>query len=232
MSDAKIIVALDLPSASQALALAERLSPGRCRLKIGAFLFTREGPALIRRLIGMGFDLFLDLKFHDIPHTVAGAVAVAADLGVWMVTVHACGGRKMMEAAADALARRRKRPHLIGVTVLTSMDRACLRTIGVNDPPTAQVDRLTVLALDAGLDGVVCAAQEARATKTLAGAAFLAVTPGIRPAGEDADDQSRVMTPVQAAENGSDYLVIGRPITGAPDPVAALAAIDESLRGR
>lgn len=231
MSDPKIIVALDLPSAAQALALAERLCPSRCRLKIGTFLFTREGPALVQRLIGMGFDLFLDLKFHDIPHTVAGAVEAAAEFGVWMITVHTLGGRQMMQVAANTLAQRRNRPYLIGVTVLTSSDTACLREVGINDSPQVQVDRLTALAQSAGLDGVVCAAQEARATKQRAGPAFITVTPGIRLREAEGDDQSRVMTPVQALENGSDYLVIGRPITDAPDPVVALAAIDESLQG-
>ena len=230
MSEAKVIVALDFPCAEQALTLAEQLSPETCRLKIGSFLFTRYGPALTQRLIAMGFDLFLDLKFHDIPHTVAGAVAMAADLDVWMLTLHACGGRKMMEAAANVLAQRGKRPYLIAVTVLTSMDEAQLRAIGMNDSLLTQVERMTALARDAGLDGVVCAAQEARVTKTLAGESFLAVTPGIRPPGAAVADQARVMTPRQAVENGSDYLVIGRPITRASDPLAVIAAIDASLR--
>jgi orotidine-5'-phosphate decarboxylase len=220
-----IIVALDYAQAPPALALARRLDPARCRLKVGKQLFTREGPAIIDQLREQGFEVFLDLKFHDIPNTVAGACRAAADLGVWMINVHASGGRKMM-LAVDAAATP---PLLIAVTVLTSLDAADLRDTGIGGQPAEQVTRLAKLTHECGLDGVVCSPKE---LETLAGAVpdtFLRVTPGVRPAGKDDGDQKRVATPAQALADGAHYLVIGRPITQAADPAAALAAIEVEL---
>ena len=229
MSRRPVLVALDVNHRDDALRLAAQLAPGQCRLKIGKELYTREGRALLETLHQQGHDIFLDLKFHDIPNTVAAAVRVAADMGVWMVNVHASGGRKMLEAAADALAHYPKPPLLIAVTVLTSMNAADLRETGVEEPLAAHVARLTTLAADSGLNGVVCSAQEAAAVKAAHGDTFHTVTPGIRPAWAASDDQSRIMTPEAAIAAGSDYLVIGRPITRATDPVAALAAINRSI---
>lgn len=222
----RVIVALDYPRATQALAMAERLDPRRCRLKIGKELFTADGPDAVRMLVARGFDVFLDLKFHDIPNTVAGAVRAAAALGVWMLNVHASGGRRMMSAAREALAGLPGRsPLLIAVTVLTSMEEAELHETGVAGGVDEQVLRLTALALGCGLDGVVCSAREATALRARFGAPPVLVTPGIRPAGSAADDQRRTLTPAQAIAAGADYLVVGRPVTGATDPRAALAAI-------
>ncbi|WP_298644175.1 orotidine-5'-phosphate decarboxylase [uncultured Cardiobacterium sp.] len=229
MTRRAILVALDTNRREDALHLAARLDPACCRLKIGKELYTREGRVLVETLQQQGHDIFLDLKFHDIPHTVAAAVRVAADMGVWMANVHAGGGRKMLEAAANALTHYRTPPLLIAVTVLTSMNDADLRETGIDEPLAAHVARLTALAADSGLDGVVCSAQEAAAVKAAHGSAFLTVTPGIRPAWVAADDQSRIMTPEAAIAGGSDYLVIGRPITRATDPAAALAAIRRSI---
>jgi orotidine-5'-phosphate decarboxylase len=219
-------VALDFPSDKPALALVDQLDPAKCRLKVGKELFTRSGPELVRALNGRGFEVFLDLKFHDIPNTTAAAVAAAADLGVWMVNVHASGGAKMMTACRERLESFGKdRPLLIAVTVLTSMDADDLWGIGIADSPQVQVSRLATLTRNCGLDGVVCSAQEAPALKAEQGAGFKLVTPGIRPMSSDKGDQQRIMTPTDAIKAGSDYLVIGRPITQATDPLAALEAI-------
>jgi orotidine-5'-phosphate decarboxylase len=224
-----VIVAMDYADATAALALARRLDPAACRLKVGKELFTVAGPAVVEQMQGLGFEVFLDLKFHDIPNTVASAVRVAAELGLWMVNVHAAGGRRMLEAAADAVAAFSAPPLLIGVTVLTSMDEADYSEIGYARPLAQQVLELAALCSDCGLDGVVCSAREAADLRRSRGEAFLLVTPGIRPAGSDGDDQRRVLTPAQALAAGSSYLVIGRPITRAADPAAALAAINASL---
>ncbi len=229
MNDPRIIIALDYADPAPALALAERLDPGECRLKVGKELFSRCGPALLERLIARDFDVFLDLKFHDIPNTVARACAVAADLGVWMVNVHASGGRRMMEAARECLDKRGQRPRLIAVTVLTSMSQADLREIGILSPPAEQVLKLARLAAGAGMDGVVCAAAEAGMLRRELGRDFCLVTPGIRPRGSARDDQQRITTPEEAIANGSDYLVIGRPITQASDPLQALAGINAGI---
>ena len=228
----KIIVALDFPSDQPALALVDQLDPAKCRLKVGKELFTRSGPALVRDLQSRGFDVFLDLKFHDIPNTTSAAVAAAADLGVWMVNVHASGGEKMMTACRDRLESFGKdRPLLIAVTVLTSMGPEDLAGIGITDSPEAQVSRLATLTRNCGLDGVVCSAQEAPALKAEQGKDFKLVTPGIRPLSADKGDQQRIMTPTDALKAGSDYLVIGRPITQAADPLAALEAIHSEVVG-
>lgn len=230
MNSTKIIVALDYADAASALALVERLDPGLCRLKVGKELFTVAGPELVRGLVGRGFDVFLDLKFHDIPNTVAAACRAAAGLGVWMLNVHASGGRRMMTAAADALAELPQRPLLIAVTVLTSMSAEDLTEVGVADTPADQVLRLARLSQDCKLDGVVCSAQEASMLRTDLGSDFRLVTPGIRPAGAAVGDQRRVMTPAEAMHAGATDLVIGRPITGASDPVVALKQIYSELQ--
>ncbi|MEH6551003.1 MAG: orotidine-5'-phosphate decarboxylase [Pseudomonadales bacterium] len=224
-----VLVALDYASAAPALTLASQLDPADCRLKVGKELFTAAGPELIRSLVAQGFDVFLDMKFHDIPNTVAGAVRAAAELGVWMINVHASGGSRMMKAAADALAGMDKPPLLIAVTVLTSMDASDLAEIGISIDTSEQVTRLARLAQTCGLDGIVCSAQEAPAMRDTMGPNFTLVTPGIRPLNSAADDQRRIVTPAQAIANGSDYLVIGRPITQADDPQLALKAILQEL---
>jgi orotidine-5'-phosphate decarboxylase len=226
----KIIVALDYPAAAPALALASRLDPQRCALKVGKELFTRAGPGLVEILVGRGFRVFLDLKFHDIPNTVAAACDAAADLGVWMVNLHASGGRRMMEAAQERFAARIHAPLLIAVTVLTSLDREDLIEIGCPDEPLTRVLRLARLTRAAGLAGIVCSPQEAARVRGELGPGFILVTPGVRPASAAAGDQKRVMTPRDALVAGSDYLVIGRPITAADDPVAALAAIEAEIQ--
>lgn len=224
-----IIVALDFPSREAALALASRLDPAQCRVKVGKELFTRCGPGIVEALQTLGFEVFLDLKFHDIPNTTAMAVTAAAELGVWMVNVHCSGGLRMMSACRGALDRfAGRRPLLIGVTVLTSMEREDLAGIGLDIEPQQQVLRLAALAEQAGLDGLVCSAREATALKS-AHPALCLVTPGIRPAGSAQDDQRRILTPRQALEAGSDYLVIGRPITQAIDPALALATVVAEL---
>ena len=229
-TDPKIIVALDYPSENPALELADKLDPARCRLKVGKELFTRSGPQLVQSLQSRGFDVFLDLKFHDIPNTTSAAVAAAADLGVWMVNVHASGGERMMTACRERLESFGKdRPLLIAVTVLTSMAAEDLAGVGIMDAPEVQVARLAALTGKCGLDGVVCSAQEASTLKAQMGRDFTLVTPGIRPLSAELGDQQRVMTPEQAIRAGSDYLVIGRPITKAPDPLAALNGIWEDL---
>jgi len=223
--DPKIIVALDYPQAGPAIELANRLEPALCRLKVGKELFTAAGPQLVEALQQRGFEVFLDLKFHDIPNTTAQACKAAAGLGVWMVNVHALGGRKMMEAAREALANHVRRPKLIAVTILTSMSQEDLEGIGIQVSPAQMVARLAQLAQDSDLDGVVCSAQEATMLRRQSGDDFCLVTPGIRPANAAANDQSRIMTPRSALESGANYLVIGRPITQAPDPLAALQEI-------
>ena len=230
MSHAKrIIVALDYAAEEPALALVERLDPTRCRLKVGKELFTRLGPGFVTELQRRGFEVFLDLKFHDIPNTVAAACVAAADLGVWMVNVHVSGGRRMMETARAALERCERPPLLIGVTVLTSLDQGDLAEIGCPGAPEARVIALAGLARESGLDGIVCSPLEASAVRAALGGDFLLVTPGVRPAGAEVGDQKRVMTPTEAIAAGAHYLVIGRPITQAPDPLSALARIDRSL---
>ncbi|MCC6301463.1 MAG: orotidine-5'-phosphate decarboxylase [Gammaproteobacteria bacterium] len=229
MDAKRIIVALDYPEPARALEMADRLDGALCRVKVGKELFTRAGPGLVEQLNARGLEVFLDLKFHDIPNTVAAACAAAAELGVWMVNVHAQGGRRMLEAARESLVRFTSRPRLIAVTVLTSLDDAELREIGFQDSAERLVERLAALTAEAGLDGVVCSAREAAVLRGRHGAGFTLVTPGIRPDGGAQDDQRRVMTPAEAIHAGSDYLVIGRPITGAADPVAALQAIQAEI---
>ena len=225
-----VIVALDFADAEAALRLADRLDPSACRLKVGKELFTLAGPDLVRRLVDKQFDVFLDLKFHDIPNTVAAAVQAAAKLGVWMVNVHASGGERMMLAARDALAGLGdKAPLLIAVTVLTSMTRDELNQLNVQGEVADHVQHLAAMAKRCGLDGVVCSASEATVLKQQFGKDFSLVTPGIRPAGSDKGDQRRVMTPRDAIAAGSDYLVIGRPITQAADPLQALQSINKDL---
>lgn len=229
--DPQIIVALDYAAAAPALELAARLNPALCRLKVGKELFTAAGPQLVEQLMQRGFEVFLDLKFHDIPNTTAQACKAAAGLGVWMVNVHALGGRRMLEAAQEALAQASKPPKLIAVTVLTSMGADDLTELGIAAAPAELVLRLATLARDSGLDGVVCSAQEAPLLRAECGPAFCLVTPGIRPAQAGLDDQMRVMTPREALANGSSYLVIGRPITRAADPLQALQEIALQIGG-
>ncbi|MES2366426.1 MAG: orotidine-5'-phosphate decarboxylase [Pseudomonadota bacterium] len=225
MNDPKIIVALDYPDADSALALVARLDPLLCRLKVGKQLFTAAGPGFVELLVRRGFAVFLDLKFHDIPTTVALACKAAANLGVWMMNVHALGGSTMMRTAREALGESAQRPLLIAVTLLTSMNEQDMQEIGLAGNPKEAVLRLASLTEVAGLDGVVCSAQEASLLKHSIGDAFCLVTPGIRPAMVASGDQQRVMTPAAALAAGSDYLVIGRPITHAEDPLKALQDI-------
>lgn len=230
MNDSKIVVALDYERQSDAFAFVDKIEPNSCRLKVGKEMFTLFGPDFVRQLHQRGFSVFLDLKFHDIPNTCSKAVRAAAELGVWMVNVHASGGERMMVAAREILEPYGKdRPLLIAVTVLTSMEQCDLAGIGINVEPSQQVMRLARLTQHAGLDGVVCSAQEATQLKAELGQDFKLVTPGIRPIGADVGDQKRIMTPEKAIAAGSDYLVIGRPITQAADPAAVLAAINHSL---
>ena len=226
----KVLIALDYDNEAAALSFVSQLSPDECRLKVGKEMFTYFGPQFVKKLVDQGFDVFLDLKFHDIPNTVAKAVTAAAELGVWMVNVHASGGHEMMAKAKAALVPYGdKAPLLIAVTVLTSMDQGQLLKLGIEKTPQEQVLYLAKLAQESGLDGVVCSAQEAELLKSQLGSEFKLVTPGIRPAGSDAGDQKRIMTPEKAIKAGSDYLVIGRPITQADDPAATLKAINQSL---
>jgi orotidine-5'-phosphate decarboxylase len=229
MTDPKILVALDYPDESQALAMVDRLRPELCRLKVGKEMFTRLGPGFVEKLQQRDFQVFLDLKYHDIPNTVARACEAAADLGVWMVNVHALGGRRMMEAAAEALAGYRQRPLLIAVTILTSMSDQDLQEIGIDKPAGDMAVKLAQLAQQSNLDGVVCSAMEAAHMRKNLGDNFILVTPGIRPVGSEQDDQHRIMTPVDAMQAGASYLVIGRPITRADDPVGLLRTINSDI---
>jgi orotidine-5'-phosphate decarboxylase len=224
-NDPKVIVALDFESSDKALALVDQLDPSMCRLKVGKELFTRTGPQLVEKFIGKDFDVFLDLKFHDIPNTVAKACVSAAELGVWMVNVHAQGGPKMMEAAREAIAGYNQRPLLIAVTILTSLTDDDLQAVGLQGTAEQNVLRLAQLAEQSGLDGVVCSPMEVLTLREKVSENFKLVTPGIRPTGSSKDDQSRVMTPKTALAAGSNYIVIGRPITQAKNPLAALQAI-------
>ncbi len=230
MIDQKVIVALDYANQNDALTFVDKIDPNSCRLKVGKEMFTLFGPSFVDQLHQRGFSVFLDLKFHDIPNTCSKAVRAAAEMGVWMVNVHASGGERMMQASREILEPYGKdRPLLIGVTVLTSMEQSDLQGIGIDVAPQEQVMRLATLTKNAGLDGVVCSAQESNMLKTALGSDFKLVTPGIRPAGSEAADQRRIMTPVDAIAAGSDYLVIGRPITQASDPALVLQQINASL---
>ncbi|MCG7489473.1 orotidine-5'-phosphate decarboxylase [Vibrio sp. Of14-4] len=230
MIDQKVIVALDYDNQADALEFVDRIDPASCRLKVGKEMFTLFGPDFVKLLHQRGFSVFLDLKFHDIPNTCSKAVRAAAELGVWMVNVHASGGERMMQASRDILEPYGKeRPLLIGVTVLTSMEQRDLSGIGVDVVPQEHVVRLATLAKNSGLDGVVCSAQESCMLKSTLGQSFNLVTPGIRPVGSEVGDQKRIMTPVDAIEAGSDYLVIGRPITQSPHPAEVLAEINRTL---
>jgi orotidine-5'-phosphate decarboxylase len=228
-TDPKIIIALDYDSADAASKLVSRLDPSLCKLKVGKELFTTAGPAWVETLSRQGYEVFLDLKFHDIPHTVAQACKAAANLGVWMVNVHALGGRAMMSAAREALATLPQRPRLIAVTILTSMGASDLAELGIQEEPRQMVSRLAQLANACGLDGVVCSAQEAAMLRQQMGSDFTLVTPGIRPTNTKVDDQNRIMTPAAALSSGASYLVIGRPITQSPDPLAALQSIQQEI---
>ncbi len=225
----RLIVACDFASSEECLKFIKQLDPKSVRLKVGKELFAVGGPQLVKELIAQNFDVFLDLKYHDIPNTVAKAVAAVARLGVWMVNVHASGGSKMMKAAKRALEEFDQPPLLIGVTVLTSMSAEDLLELDIHKTPQEQVKLLAALAKESGLDGVVCSAQEATVLKEICGEAFVLVTPGIRPEGADTNDQQRVMTPTKAIAAGSDYLVMGRPITGSADPAKICREINESL---
>ncbi|OUS12977.1 orotidine 5'-phosphate decarboxylase [Gammaproteobacteria bacterium 53_120_T64] len=228
--DKRIIVALDYPDQSAVLNFADSVSPDLCRLKIGKEVFSHSGPDVVKALVERGFDVFLDLKFHDIPSTVAKAVSAALDLGVWMLNVHALGGSRMMAAAREALEHQGGDARLIAVTVLTSMQDSDLAELGMPMPVTELASRLAGLAKQCGLHGVVCSAQEAGAISGQWGEAFLRVTPGIRPSGFlSADDQRRTLSPAQAIAAGSSYLVIGRPVTQSKDPVATLLAIKKEI---
>lgn len=229
MSVSPVIVALDYASAAEALAMARQLSPQQVRVKVGKELFTRSGPQVVEQLQALGFEVFLDLKFHDIPNTVAAAVRAAAELGVWMVNVHASGGRRMMAGAREALEQARSHTLLTAVTVLTSMGADELAELGISATPAQQVMRLATLARDSGMHGVVCSAQEATLLRAECPAPFCLVTPGIRPAGSDAGDQTRIVTPAEAQRLGVDYLVIGRPITRAAVPTEAVADVLQQL---
>ncbi|ENX01813.1 orotidine 5'-phosphate decarboxylase [Acinetobacter modestus] len=224
-----IIVALDAKSEYDALTIVDQLDPALCRVKVGKELFTHEGPGVVKTLQDKGFEVFLDLKFHDIPNTTAQAVCAAADLGVWMVNVHASGGRKMMETCVERLKAGNYQTQLIAVTVLTSMGREDLRDIGLDIEPVEHVKRLAKLTQESGLDGVVCSAQEAKILREMLNADFALVTPGIRPEGSNADDQKRIVTPKQAMLDGSTHLVIGRPITKAEHPTEMLKSILASI---
>jgi orotidine-5'-phosphate decarboxylase len=229
MNDPKIIVALDFPDSTQALEFARKTSPSQCRLKVGKELFTSCGPALVEELVDSGYDVFLDLKFHDIPNTVQKAASAAAKLGVWMLNVHALGGSAMMQAAREGIEIVAQRPFLIAVTVLTSLSSQDLKECGIDISVPQLVDKLARNAVANGLDGVVCSAQEAKALRSSIGASALLVTPGIRPEWASGDDQQRIVTPQQALADGASYLVIGRPITRHADPAAALESIIESI---
>ncbi|MEM0911904.1 MAG: orotidine-5'-phosphate decarboxylase [Pseudomonadota bacterium] len=231
METSPIIVALDFDDAQRALALVNQFSPERCRLKVGKQMFTLFGPDFVKTLVNKGYDVFLDLKFHDIPNTVAKAVEAAVSLGVWMVNVHASGGAQMIEAAKNASLSKNSEVLLTAVTILTSMDEQQVEPVYGNVSIPDKVKALSMLARNAGADGVVCSAQEAIMLRDIIDQDFKLVTPGIRPAGSKADDQSRIMTPQQAISSGVNYLVIGRPITNAADPARALDETYQSLLG-
>lgn len=222
----KLIIALDYPSAEQALTFIKQLSPDSCKLKVGFELFISAGPDFVKQIVDMGYDVFLDLKFHDIPNTVASACRSASELGVWMMNVHASGSTEMMQSAKQALVDSRSNTKLIAVTVLTSMNQQQLSKVNVSISPEEQVKHLAQLTQASGLDGVVCSAQEAVMLRSLLGNEFLLVTPGIRPVGADIGDQSRVMTPAQANESGVSYIVVGRPITQSDEPLKVIEQIN------
>jgi len=228
-TDSKIIVALDYADINQARNLVEKISPDLCKLKVGKEMFTRFGPEFVKELCRADFDVFLDLKFHDIPNTVAKACEAASDLGVWMMNVHAQGGVRMMEAAKQALDNTNSHSKLIAVTVLTSMDSQDLAALGISQQPSELAQSLAKLTNDSGLDGIVCSAQEAVQMRSNFSDEFLLVTPGIRPAGSASDDQRRIMTPAEAISSGSSYLVVGRPITKSDDPVSVLRTINSEI---
>jgi len=230
MNDPKVIVALDFDNKADAVAFVDKLKPSDCRLKVGKEMFTYFGPEFVRELIDRGFDIFLDLKFHDIPNTVAKAVCAAAELGVWMVNVHASGGSEMMIKSRQALEKYGdKAPILIAVTVLTSMGEEDLLGLGITKSPKEQVMALATLTKESGLGGVVCSAWEAKQLKAMLGSEFKLITPGIRPVGAASDDQKRIMTPIEAMDSGADYLVIGRPITKSENPQLVLEKINSTL---
>jgi len=229
-TDPRIIVALDYAEQKQALGFVDKTSPDLCKLKVGKELFIRSGPQFVELLVAKGFDVFLDLKFHDIPNTVRQAVYAAGQLGVWMMNVHALGGRSMLMAAREGIDMIGvNRPYLIAVSLLTSLSASDLRQLGIEQEPQVFVERLAQLAMDSGLDGLVCSAREARGLRANLGDAPLLVTPGIRPEGSANDDQQRIVTPQQAIEDGASYLVIGRPITQHPNPSEALMSINASI---
>lgn len=228
-SSSRVIVALDFANPADLFSLVDQLDPAQCKLKVGKELFAVGGPGLVDQLVQRGFDVFLDLKYHDIPNTVAMACKAAANMGVWMVNVHALGGPKMLAAAKEAILASQHQPILTAVTILTSFDQDQLHAIGLSGSVEDNVLRLATLAQDSGVDGVVCSAQEAGLLRQTLKTDFCLVTPGIRPIGASSDDQKRIMTPVEAVKAGSDYLVIGRPITQADDPLATLIAINQSL---
>lgn len=228
MSESKVIVALDFPDEASTMVLVDQLNPELCRLKVGKELFTRSGPALVKTLVNRGYDVFLDLKYHDIPNTVASACKAAADLGVWMINVHALGGPAMLAAARTALAASES-PLLIAVTILTSSSTEDLQAVGIEHTPDEMVKRLASLARNEGLDGVVCSAQEAHALKSSFGRELLLVTPGIRLPEDSVDDQKRIVSPADAVRLGSDYLVIGRPITQAHAPLQKILTINSDI---
>lgn len=229
VNDPKVLIALDFADAEKALSFVETVDAQKCRLKVGKELFAVAGPEFVKQLVAKGFDVFLDLKYHDIPNTVAKAVQAAARMGVWMVNVHALGGRKMMQAAKQAIDESDNKPLLIAVTVLTSMEQADLAELGLPGTPRENVVRLAKLAQESGLDGVVCSAQEAADLRAELSNDFCLVTPGIRPAGSAVNDQKRIMTPAEAMNAGSSYLVVGRPITQSENPIQVLDQINQSL---
>ena len=225
----RVIIALDYPAAEPALELVAGLEPSLCRLKVGKEMFTRLGPGFVEKLTAQGFDVFLDLKFHDIPNTVAAACAAAADLGVWMINLHASGGRRMMEAAMERLEQKSARPLLVAVTILTSLGDGDIAEVGYGGTTAEIVLRLAKLTGQSGLDGIVCSPREASEVRRELGEDFLLVTPGVRPASASQDDQKRVMTPLDALNNGADMLVIGRPVTASADPLGSLREIQASI---
>jgi orotidine-5'-phosphate decarboxylase len=229
-NDPRIIVALDFADQKSALKFVEKTSPDLCKLKVGKELFTRSGPQFVETLVAKEFDVFLDLKFHDIPNTVRQAVYAASQLGVWMVNVHALGGQSMLEAAREGVEMiGANRPYLVAVSLLTSMSASDLRQLGIEQEPQAFVERLAKLSIDSGVDGLVCSPREAKGLRQKLGDTPLLVTPGIRPAGSKVDDQQRISTPQQAIIDGASYLVIGRPITQHANPVEMLESINASI---